>query len=311
MSIRCPGQGLDQPLNVLDASGDPTDTVGNTGRHAHPKGGGLDLRHSLGPLPLTGWKPTYRPVKLHRVPVRRDRHVLVAPLRLADPGHRANPAIIELGMAGNGVPCVDLLSELGHLCIAKFSFGSLIRREPVGLHVESREEPARVATEPDEDVVFDAEGLVRSLQKSDPHTSDVSFDAAVAVLDGPARGCLELRLLGSRALDRLSTRGRLSVNSEANLLEPQEVHERRDRLDKVGRWALVTALHEGGARGTTHEVQNCRNVHVPAAVQEEIVQLTRRDHRGRMSDSRVWPIRRFPRDARHAPRSDGASRCAS
>ena len=83
-----------------------------------------------------------------------------------------------------------------------------------------------------------------------------SFDAAVAALDGPkrrareARRCLKLRLLGSHALDRLSqsTRGRLSVSSGADLLEPQEVHERRDRLDNVGRWALVTALHEGSLR---------------------------------------------------------------
>ena len=35
----------------------------------------------------------------------------------------------------------------------------------------------------------------------------------------------------------------------------QAGHERRDRLDNVGCWVLVTALHEGGTQWTTQEVQ--------------------------------------------------------
>ena len=36
-----------------------------------------------------------------------------------------------------------------------------MRHEPVSLHVKSRDEPTRMSTEPDEDVVLDAEGLIR------------------------------------------------------------------------------------------------------------------------------------------------------
>ena len=102
-----------------------------------------------------------------------------------------------------------------------------------------------------------------------------------------ARRCLQLRLIVSRALDCLSqsTRGKLSVNSEADLLEPQEVHERRGRLDKVGCPCHSTA-------------QRVRN---PATVQEEVVKLTHRDRCERMIDSRVRPVWRFPCDARHSP----------
>ena len=72
----------------------------------------------------------------------------------------------------------------------------------------------KMSTEPDEDVVLDAEGLSRS--------------AHIALV-----------------LQRCGCCARLSVTSEADLLEPQEVWERRDRLDNEGRWALVAALHDG------------------------------------------------------------------
>ena len=53
------------------------------------------------------------------------------------------------------------------------------------------------------------------------------------------------------------------------------------------------------------EVQHCQDVRVPAAVQEEVVQLIHRDRCGRVGDSRVVSVWRFHHDARHAPITEG------
>ena len=67
----------------------------------------------------------------------------------------------------------------------------------------------------------------------------------------PRRVALSPPPCPSRARDRLtqSTRSRLSVSSEADILELQEVHERRDRLDNVGRWPLSQHCTKAACEG--------------------------------------------------------------
>ena len=139
-----------------------------------------------------------------------------------------------------------------------------------------------MSAEPDEDVVLDTKGSVCCFLESDPHASDLTFNTSIAALNSTQRSTrgswcrFQLCLVVSSNLDclRQSTRGRISLGSQTDLLESQEIHECRNRLHNVVCWSFVATLHEGGTGGTMQEVQYCQDVCVTATVQEEIVQLS-------------------------------------
>ena len=92
--------------------------------------------------------------------------------------------------------------------------------------------------------------------------SDLIFNTSIAALNSTERRTrvawcrLQLCLVVSSNLDclRQSTRGRISLGSQTDLLESQEIHECRNRLHNVVCWSFVATLHEGGTGGTMQEV---------------------------------------------------------